>query len=351
MPSAAANQDNLDPLILKVFGKTPENKTCQALGKKIEPASTSTETGQSSQGSDKESPLQKASFSYVDPGLNKLLDLLASGLENKDQPSLRKLFHPRLNVGSSAINGVFGKMKASLGKKVEASVHTLWALYTKDKSADDILCSEEEMTISPQYGYELQFGVWISLLGEKELGKVYATIVPSNGHFYIGAFHFQVWTHKSKNHLDWIAEADKDYEKKDFVSAYIKYDLAKKLIFGNTHFKLQIEDKIQNFLESNLNKNAWETELANIVSPEKIIYATSILTREGAGLKLRFLIPKELSAVDIKKHCKEKYTMLMNKTPWFKNLDGLRCGYNLPHEAKLNKDGFLGSIFVDKYSF
>lgn len=333
VPSSAADQDNLGPLITKVFGQIPSEKACLDIKKMAAGSDTKT----------------RSSYAYIDDGLNTLLELLNSSVKSLDHFPLRKLFHPHLAVSSSALKNVLASVRGNLGEKLEVSTETLWALYTKDGSSKEIQCESDAVEISPQYGYDLQFGAMISILGKNEIGKIFVTIVPSNGNFYIGAFHFQMWTHKGKDYLAWVKEADEDFKNKHFMASYIKYDLAKKLIYGKTFFKLNFESKLDTFLDTNLNKSTWEKEIANSLPSDKIIHASSMLSAEGAGLMLRFLIPKELSAHDIRAHCTRVHQDLY-KTDWFKEIHGVRCGYNLPHEADLDKDGFLGSIFVDSNS-
>lgn len=334
--SEIANQDKPEALIKAVFGEIPKEKSCVSLKRKTDEKS---QKGKAS-----------ASFSYIDPALDNLITSLVTSLNEEDHYALRRLFHPALAVSTGALKQVMLKVHTNLGKKIDASAESLWGLYTKGGSSEFISCKEDSMYISPQYGYEAQFGLMISILGEKEVGKIFAMIVPSNGAYYFGAFHFQAWTHKSKDFMAWVKEADKEYKEKSYVSSYVKYDLAKKLIFGKTFYKLEFEDKIDSFMKENLNKKVWEQNILNALPSENLIYVSSMLSVGGAGILLRFEIPKELSAHDIREHCKKVYTKIKTQD-WFKNLHGVRCGYNLPFEKDHSKDGILGSLYVDDESF
>lgn len=290
------------------------------------------------------------SFKYIDEGLDSLLNKLITGIEQSDQPQVRKLFHPSLKVSSASINNVLAKIKGNNGKNVRLSVEKLWALYTLDGSAENIPCEEDNISISPQYGYDLQFAAWISVAGEKELAKIFISVVPVKENLFIGAFNLKNWTHNGKDHLSWIKEADKDYKDKIFGIAYLKYDIARKLLFGKSYYEFDDQSKIEEFIEQNLNKKQFEKAIQDELTQQKILRVNSILATGGVGLMIRFLIEKEWSAHAIREHCKKNYLKL-NEKKWFKNLNSLRCGYNLPHEKDPTRDGILGSILIDHNSF
>ena len=334
--SKFSNQDNLTPIIEKVFSKVPEKKKCVKIRKK-----STQQTGEQNENR------SKATYDYVDPALEKILSTLKKSIETNDHYAIQKLFHPRLAVSTGALKQIYIKIETNIGKKVEANIERVWALYTKDGSSEDIECENDELFISPQYGYDFQYGVWVSILGAKELGKIFLSLVPTNNHLYIGAFHFQIWTHMKKDYIGWIKDADIDYKEKNLISAFIKYDLAKKLIFGKSFYRLKSESEIDKFIDENLNRKVWEQLLVDSLPSDTLIHATSILASKGAGLMLRFSLDKELSSYDIKEHCKKVFRTL-DKQQWFKKLHGVRCGYNLPQESNHLKDGVLGSIFIDK---
>ena len=253
VPSKLANQDDLTELTLKVFPETPKSRTCLALSKKASNVKSENNKSKTQQFT--------SSYAYIDDGLNTLIENLVEGINNKDHFALKKLFHPRLAISTGAVKQVMIKIEGNLSADIEASPENLWALYNKEGTATFIDCPNDQIKISPLYGYDLQFGLWISILGPRNIGKVYVDIVPSNGHFYIGAFHFQMWTHNGKDFMGWVKEADTDYKSKKYMAAFIKYDIAKKLIYGKTFYKLSYEEKIDSFMKNNLDQKVWEQNI------------------------------------------------------------------------------------------
>jgi hypothetical protein len=259
---------------------------------------------------------------------------------------LKPLFHPRLKVTTAAIHEVLTKQKTIIGKKYSTNIEQVWAIYNKERRVDRLKCEDDVLQISPLYGYDYQVSTWIQSTGDFEAGRFFVTLVPKDKSWYIGNFHWHQWTHKSKDYRNWTEEADGLFKGKNFLAAWVYYDLARKLLNGKTYFIHAGETLIAEHQKNFAPGTSWESEILKIFPTDKVVHLASALTTEGAGIMMRFSIEKELSAVDIKEHCKKSLRTLLAQ-PWFGPLSGLRCGYVMPREPQ-GKDGRLGSIYFDR---
>lgn len=277
--------------------------------------------------------------SVVGPGFGAFVELIETVLREGDRKTLLRMFHPRIREANKD-----KKFPWPIGSdRVQSTISGLWAVHTPDKSARDILCSGEDIYLSGQYGYPLQFFVWVSLSSEKDIYRVMVNVVPYDGSLYITSLHGQKWTHTGKNPLMWVQEGDRDYQNKNFMSAYLKYDLAKKLLYGASFFRLTLEDRIIENVEKYLNPQQWLARLNLIFPDHKVVWGESIFNSEGVGLSLRFALPRELSSAEFREHCRVSLRTLKAQ-PWFAEISSLRCSYTLPHETNPRKDGISGSI-------
>ncbi len=285
-------------------------------------------------------------YAWANPALNKILQDLKIGIQTENVELLKPLFHPQLKVTTAAINEVLNKQKTVIGKKYSTSIEQVWAVYSKERTVDRIKCEDDVMQISPLYGYDHQISTWIQSTGTLEAGRFFVTLVPKEKTWYIGNFHWHQWTQKTKDYRNWTEEADGLFKSKNFIAAWVYYDLARKLLNGKTYFVHAGETLISEHQKNFAPGNSWEAEVLKIFPAEKVVHLASVLTTDGVGLMMRFAIDKELSAVAIKEHCKKSLRSLIAQ-PWFGPLSGLRCGYVLPREPQ-DKDGHLGSIYFDR---
>ena len=325
----AANADNPIPA---VFNAIQKESTCVVVSSKKSP------------GGDKLKDFN--SFEWIDPKLGQTIEVIKNGVQAEAADILKPLFHPRLKVSKGMIEEVLQKQKTLIGKPYLTNIDQVWAIYSKDRSVDKIQCVDDFMKISPLYGYEYQISLWISSTGERETGKIFVTLVPKDGNWLIGNFHWQQWTHKAKDFRNWVEEADQLFLSKNYLAAWIYYDLARKLVYGKTYFFHAGESLISDHQAKFAPGDAWKVDIAKLFPSEKISALNSILTKDGVGIAVRFGLEKELSAMDIGEHCKKNLKTLISQ-PWFNPVSGLKCGYTLPGEPT-NKDGHLGSIYIDR---
>jgi hypothetical protein len=167
------------------------------------------------------------------------------------------------------------------------------------------------------------------------------------GGWFIGNFQWQQWTHQAKESKDWIEEADKLMATKNYIAAWIYYDLAKKLINGASYFEMDLEKIIVDHQNKFAPGATWQNQVASFFPSEKVSYLASILTTGGAGILFRFSIEKEISAHQIRENCKNHLRSLLDQQ-WFGAMSGIRCSYLLPSENP-EKEGRLGGLYLDRH--
>ncbi len=280
----------------------------------------------------------------IDPTLSRFLVSLINTIQKKNDKDLQPLFHPRLNVSLNALAEILARMDNTYGAPLDISIYRLWALNTADGSPQTLSCPGERLHVYAQYGYPLQFGLWLQAMGTKELGRIYVSIVPVAGTWQIGGFHVEQRTHESKDAESWASEAEKDKAKGLKESAFAKYDLAVKLSDAGKLLELADHEELIKKRDAVQSRSEWEKSIMDAAKPAQVLYSATILVIGGAGIVIRQKIDAEISVEAMKKDCKALTQRIKDKS-WSGGLVGVRCAYNLPKEDP-KTDGALGGLFV-----
>ena len=280
----------------------------------------------------------------MDPELDGFLKQVLTALKAKDDKALQPLFHKRLNISLQAIQETFARLDNTYGAPLDVSVYRLWALNTVDGNPAGLKCEDDRLTVSPMYGYPLQFGVWLQVMGQKELGRIYLSIVPADGHYNLGAFHAQQWTHDSKDFASWTEEAQQATHMGYKEAAYVKYDLASKLLDGGGFIDIALRDDVTKARDLVMPQAAWEKSVKTTLKDYDVVYTSTLLVVGGAGVLARIKVPAELSLETMKTTCR-KAAETLAKEAWTTYVEGLRCSFLLPKDDP-KADGAMGGLFV-----
>ncbi len=276
--------------------------------------------------------------------LQKLLDAL-----NKSSPTdLAPLFHPQLKVRTKQVAVALTSISRISGKNVQASLFRAYAINNPDGDPQPTECVEDGLMVRPLYGHRVQVAVWIQAQGADEISRIYADLVPTKDAWLIGAWNVQQWTHAGQDYNEWRAKAQKSVESKQAVAGWIFYDIAIKLLDGGKFLSFPVEKDIAVEQAKVLSGKTLLESLTPKFPSEKLVYVSSLFSRHGAGLLLRFGLESEWSANAIREHCRAKYRQLLDDG-LARDLAGIRCDYILPKEST-TKEGVLGGIFVDQAS-
>ncbi len=284
----------------------------------------------------------------VDPGLTNALQSLIKGINSSDDKALLPLFHPQIKVKSAQVKVALISIQKISGSKPDATLFRAYGINNISGDSGAVHCAEDGLLLHPLYGHPLQAGVWIQAMGQDEVTRVYVILIPSKEKWLIGAWHVQQWTHAGKDYTAWREEAEGLASRKEDLAAWLYFDITTKLMDGGKFIIFPVAEDIAAERAKVLNGKVILDLFAAKLPGEKLVYASSLFSRKGASILLRFGIPGEWSANAIMEHCRAKYKHLSQES-WMKSVAGIRCDYVLPKEST-QKEGALGGIFVDQAS-
>lgn len=282
------------------------------------------------------------------PLLTNVLQRLIDALNKKSAPDLLPLFHPQLKVKTKQVAAALTSISRISGDNVQASLFRAYAINNPDGDPQPTECAEDALVIRPLYGHRVQVAVWIQTQGSDEVSRVFATFVPTKDSWTIGAWNVQQWTHTGQDYTEWRAKAQKILENKQLIASWIFYDIGIKLLDGGKFLMFPVKAELEAEQLKVLGSKGLLPTLEPKFTSEKLVYASSLFSRHGAALLLRFGLENEWSANAIREHCRSKFKSLLEDGT-ARELAGIRCDYVLPKESP-TKEGVLGGIFVDQAS-
>lgn len=280
----------------------------------------------------------------LDASLDEALRGIIKAIKTKNDKELQPRFHKRLNVSLAAIAETYGKMDVVYGAPYDVSLFRLWALNTVDGAPGSLACAEDGVTLHPHYGYPLQMAAWLQIMGQKELGRIFVSLVPLEGKWQIGAFHVQQWTHAGKDSAAWADDGQKVAHLGHKEAAFLRYDLAVKLLDGGGFLEFKVASDLVKVRDQVMTPADWDKSVRAAVPGFEIIHTSSLLVVDGVGILLRLKIPAEISVENMKKTCRDMGSLLAKQT-WASHVEGVRCSYTMPNEDP-KKEGALGSIYM-----
>lgn len=284
----------------------------------------------------------------ADSGLTAVIQSLTMAISTSDDKALLPLFHPQLKVRSAQVKGALTSIQRISGDKVDATMFRAYGINSFDGVTTAIECPEDGLMVYPLFAHPFQAGVWIQVLGRDEITRVYVVLVPTKEKWLIGAWHVQQWTHAGKDFSVWREEAQALAAKKQDITAWLYLDIAAKLLDGGKFLAFPVEKDVASEKSKVFAGKSLKDVLAPKFKNDKLVYASSLFSRKGASLLVRFGIPGEWSANAIRDNCRLKFRELSNE-PWMSGVAGIRCDYVMPRES-VEKEGALGGIFVDRDS-
>lgn len=289
------------------------------------------------------------SVEKVDLKLDQFLEAILSNLRHEEHQKFREMFHPRAKAPHDIGEKIFANIKNTYEKPWQFSVFRLWALYDAGASKEHIPCpGDEGVTLTTRYGYPLQFGLWLQVMGQNELGRIFVAVVPDRtGAWKIGGWHFQQWTHQGKDSSQLVQEALAAENNKDIITAYVKLDVAQKMLFGGEFLTYPVKEEILKHRASLLKSEDWLERVKNVSKNPEVVYAGTALGKDGIGYLLRQRVPGELTVEDLRKKC-DYLASNLREAKWIhEQTGGLKCEFLMPGETP-EREGKLGGFYLTR---
>ena len=282
----------------------------------------------------------------ISPEANKFVQSYLELWRKEDAKGIYELLYPSAQKSFSVykIKALFQHMKQSYKGPLEYTALRVWGIYTKDGNPEPIDCEDENLKIFPVYGSPLQLLAWMQIRGERELGRLSTMFIYSGGTFKIATLTLQQWTFGGKDPESLMADGDKDAKEKNYVSAFVKYDLAKKLIdeSGNIAYPdtVILKDKLNELKKTHDWEPLIKSKLKNYDLPR---IASYYATNKGPALLVYYRLKKQTEQ-DVREQTCKNMGKTLSDSNLLKGLAGLRCNFLYPQHSA-DQEGPLKGIF------
>lgn len=280
----------------------------------------------------------------VDKSLNDFVQAVFTKLQEGKGSGFKPFFHPKLRVKSDIgerIMAIFGK---TYRKPWQFSVYRVYALYSPQADKVEVACPEDQVTINGPYGYKVQFGIWLQIMGQNELGRIFLTVSPRDDKWFITGWHFQQWSQSGKDFEAWSKAGTDAFNAKKPVLAHMYFDTAQKLLFGGDFVTFDVKKQIIAARDQSMTKETWLEKTQELLKSKDDIYIGTVMAEGGVGILLRERVPTGYATNELQKRCLAKGKTFI-KEGWLPpNSGGLRCEFVLPGEDE-SREGKLGSLF------
>jgi hypothetical protein len=264
-------------------------------------------------------------FNKIAPKITGAAANIMQIIKSKNIMALRKAFHPRIKISLTRVSQIFDEINGYYGAG-NISIFRIYALDTINGDPRQIYCNEDELEITTHYGHPLQFAVWIQVSGKREIGRIFITFVPVGDEYKIAAMHQQQWTHKGRDAQRWVAEALIDRDAENAPSAFLKLDLAQKLLNGGNLIETQLARDIETTKQSLLKKTSLFDLATKIVGDQQLVHVTSFFAPNGIGILFRLYSAQQPALRDIKARCRALGESFY-KNKWAKKIDSIHCDF------------------------
>ena len=277
----------------------------------------------------------------LDAAINASIDYIA----NRNIPALTKQFHPRLQQMGIDLPDFFKRIEMIYRRPYKVNIARLWELQP-DGEVAPIACPQDALQLKPMYGFRQQFFLWLSVIGKTEMGRILIVYVPNSkdakAKWHIAALHSQQWTHLGHDFNLWLQQAEKE---KTAMLAYVKYDIAAKLLRDSPFIKFPQTALIRSKQHQLLTTAVWEKTIRSTLQAQ-ILAIETILAAGGVGILLRISLEKPLSGADSRSLCAQLLQQLQAKS-WFQGFAGIKCSFVLRGEDP-SKEGVLGGLYMPR---
>lgn len=284
----------------------------------------------------------------IDAKLYKTISQLVDTLNSHKFSGFNDLIHHRLRKKNKGLSEqIYAMLTGRYEKPWNFSVYRLWRLRVADGSKQIITCSNPgDISVTSLYGYTEQYGLLIQHMAQNDLSRLYFSLVPRDNGWTIGAYHQQQWTQQGWDYMKWYNRANQDLSRGKPIEAYLKLDIAQKMLFGGQVLAYHDKNRILELRNQLFSKAQIATLISNSIEGFNIAYIGTTPTREGAAMLVRLYIDKPLSSHDKQKQCQDLAAIVV--TRWYDGLNGgVTCSFLLPNEPP-EREGQLGGYYLPR---
>ena len=281
------------------------------------------------------------SFAEVEPSINKLIATILAAIKQEDHKALHALLHPRLQRSNIDLGAFFARLRFIYRSPWTLNVTRLWELRPA-QSVAELQCVADTLYLKPLYGYELQYFLWLSVVGKKELGRIVVPLVKRRSKWVIGALHTRQWTHLGLDFNDWLGKAMQIQHEP--MQAWVLFDVTQKLLQDSPFMRFPQLVALHKAQQQIMPTAQWQEKITKTASKHEVIFVNSILTPDGIGILLRLHLAKALSGRDLNRTCSDLLAAFKQQQ-WFKGFRGIKCSFVIKGEST-DREGALGGIYM-----
>ena len=287
--------------------------------------------------------LSMTSFAEVEPALNKLIASLLTAINKENRKALHALLHPRLQRLGTDLETFFTRLRFIYRTPWTINVTRLWELRPAN-TVNELYCAADTLYLKPLYGYELQYFLWLSVVGKKELGRIIVPLVKSRGKWVIGALHTRQWTHLGLDFNDWLSKAMQAQHVP--MQAWALFDITLKLLQDSPFMRFPQLIALRKAQQQVMSSAQWQAKIIQTARKHEVIFVNSIFTPDGVGILLRLHLAKVLSGRDLNRTCRDLLA-IFKQQQWFKSFRGIKCSFVVKGEPP-DREGALGGIYLPR---
>ena len=276
------------------------------------------------------------------PGLKFLLRSFIHALKENEPSSFKAFFHKKTKVKNSIGENILTPLNFRYKRPFDVSPFRIYALNTVDGNKDKLPCKEDGIQVTPIYGYHLQFGAWLQVMGQNDLARIYLAIASSKGQWKVVGLHVQQWTFAGHDFEHWTQKGL--LEKTHRVRSHMYFDVAQKLLFGGDFISFNIKPKLLEEVDLVLSKDDWIALAKEKLSEKNLVYLGTTLGRDGLGIVVRVKVAGLLSKDDFEKRCKALGRSMTSLKWLLPKGGGLQCQFLLARED-FDKEGIMGGQY------
>lgn len=277
--------------------------------------------------------------------LERLVGSVFKSLHYKNSSMLTDLFHPRLKVSEEIFKYImFKDLPKVYGVQIKYKLLFLGGINAPEGRSEVVSCNDN-IKVSPHYGYNLQFAVLIDIIGDKEDGKIYFSVVPYNGDWKIGVWKLKQWSFLKKDPQVWFKDGVKDLNNQHKLLAYLKFNIASKMAHGEGYYWFDIYEKIEQ-QQKLFKKEEYLLKLQSITALNDIFDFDGLYMAKGIGISLTIKLKNEENLKSLNNRCADITRQIINYQE-LNHIEGVKCVF-IMQEQKKNHIKEIASFIISK---